>query len=158
MIGRSSDHRQVISRNASGPGVAGAMSCLGTNPGVDSSLGRTAGFADENDSCLQRDQARQGAKAPEPSRPQRQQQSRLAAVPLDAAEPGGICGSAVDADPISLRFGAMGTTTALRLKNIVPFHILFIGLLDAGGSRMFLRTVVTHHFMYGLVAFTDELC
>ena len=39
-----------------------------------------------------------------------------------------------------------------------PFHVLYIGLLDAGGSRMFLRTVVTHHFMYGFVAFTDELC
>ena len=51
-----------------------------------------------------------------------------------------------------------GHEDSIEIKNTFSFHVLFIGLLDAGGSKRFLRTVVTHHFMYGFVAFKDELC
>ena len=92
--------------------MAGATSCLGADPGVGPCPGRTAGFVDEDEGCLRREHARQEAEAPEPARPQRQQLSRLAAMPPDAA--GGVCGSAVEADPTFLQFGAVGTDAASR--------------------------------------------
>ena len=94
--------------------MAGATSCLGADPGVGPCPGRTAGFVDEGEGCLRREQARQEAEAPEPARPQRQQLSRLAAMPPDAAEPSGVCGSAVEVDPTFLQFGAVGTDAASR--------------------------------------------
>ena len=107
ILGLVSSHRQVISRKVPGPGVAGAVSCPGADTGLDPCPGRTAGFANNKESWPQREQARRGAEAPEPAPQQRQRPPRLAAVPLDAAEPGGRCGSATEADPISLRFDAM---------------------------------------------------
>ena len=52
MSSTTSCHRQVISRNYSGPGVAGAMSCLGANLGVGPCPWFAAGFIDEDESCL----------------------------------------------------------------------------------------------------------
>ena len=48
-----------------------------------------------------------------------------------------------------------GHERSIETNDVFSFHAIFCGLLDAGGSRISVHTVVAHHFVYELIAFVD---